>query len=149
LAARRFLPERLSWAGGPERTNPNGSGVSLGHPIAATGTILAVKAIYELRQTGGTYALVIMCIGAGQGIAAIFERMSPANPPARRPGMRRRAQPADPARWREAAERHDGSWWQDWAGWADARAGRLIPPPTGSDRYPALVGAAPGDYVRG
>jgi hypothetical protein len=76
LAARRFLPERLSWAGArPERTNPNGSSVSLGHPIAATGTILAVKAIYELRRTGGTYALVIMCIGGGQGIAAIFERM--------------------------------------------------------------------------
>jgi acetyl-CoA C-acetyltransferase len=59
----------------PERTNPNGSGISLGHPIAATGTILAVKALYELRRTGGRYALVTMCIGGGQGIAAIFERM--------------------------------------------------------------------------
>jgi acetyl-CoA C-acetyltransferase len=58
----------------PERTNPNGSGVSLGHPIGATGTILAVKALYELRRTGGRYALVTMCIGGGQGIAAIFER---------------------------------------------------------------------------
>jgi acetyl-CoA C-acetyltransferase len=58
----------------PERTNPNGSGVSLGHPIGATGTILAVKALYELRRTGGHYALVTMCIGGGQGIAAIFER---------------------------------------------------------------------------
>jgi len=58
-----------------ERTNPNGSGVSLGHPIGATGAILAVKALYELRRTGGTYALVTMCIGGGQGIAAIFERM--------------------------------------------------------------------------
>ena len=57
----------------PERTNPNGSGVSLGHPIGATGTILAVKALYELRRTGGRYALVTMCIGGGQGIAAIFE----------------------------------------------------------------------------
>src|SRR5207342_1246899 len=47
----------------------------LGHPIAATGTILAVKALYELRRTGGRYALVTMCIGGGQGIAAIFERM--------------------------------------------------------------------------
>jgi acetyl-CoA C-acetyltransferase len=59
----------------PERTNPNGSGVSLGHPVGATGTILAVKALYELRRTGGRYALVTMCIGGGQGIAAIFERI--------------------------------------------------------------------------
>ncbi len=59
----------------PERTNPNGSGVSLGHPIGATGAILAVKALYELRRTGGRYALTTMCIGGGQGIAAIFERM--------------------------------------------------------------------------
>jgi acetyl-CoA C-acetyltransferase len=58
-----------------ERTNPNGSGVSLGHPIGATGAILTVKALYELRRTGGRYALVTMCIGGGQGIAAIFERM--------------------------------------------------------------------------
>jgi len=58
----------------PERTNPNGSGISLGHPIGATGTILAVKALYELRRTGGRYALATMCIGGGQGIAAIFER---------------------------------------------------------------------------
>ena len=58
----------------PDNTNPNGSGVSLGHPIGATGTILAVKALYELRRTGGRYALVTMCIGGGQGIAAIFER---------------------------------------------------------------------------
>ncbi len=56
-----------------ERTNPNGSGVSLGHPIGATGAILAVKALYELRRIGGRYALVTMCIGGGQGIAAIFE----------------------------------------------------------------------------
>jgi acetyl-CoA C-acetyltransferase len=57
-----------------DRTNPNGSGVSLGHPIGATGAILAVKTLYELRRTGGRYALVTMCIGGGQGIAAIFER---------------------------------------------------------------------------
>jgi polyhydroxyalkanoate synthase len=57
--------------------------------------------------------------------------------------------PADPARWRKAAERHDGSWWEDWTSWADARAGRVVKPPSmGSDRYPAL-GAAPGEYVRG
>jgi acetyl-CoA C-acetyltransferase len=59
----------------PERTNPNGSGVSLGHPVGATGTILTIKALYELRRTGGRYALVTMCIGGGQGIAAIFERL--------------------------------------------------------------------------
>ena len=58
-----------------ERTNPNGGGISLGHPIGATGAILTVKALYELRRTGGRYALVTMCIGGGQGIAAIFERM--------------------------------------------------------------------------
>ncbi|MGD0240752.1 MAG: acetyl-CoA C-acyltransferase family protein [Streptosporangiaceae bacterium] len=58
----------------PERTNPNGSGISLGHPVAATGAILAVKSLYELQRTGGRYALATMCIGGGQGIAAIFER---------------------------------------------------------------------------
>ena len=59
----------------PDRTNPNGSGISLGHPIGATGAILTVKALYELRRTGGRYALVTMCIGGGQGIAAIVERI--------------------------------------------------------------------------
>jgi acetyl-CoA C-acetyltransferase len=59
----------------PERTNPNGSGISLGHPVGATGTILTVKALYELNRTGGRYALVTMCIGGGQGIAAVFERV--------------------------------------------------------------------------
>jgi acetyl-CoA C-acetyltransferase len=58
-----------------DRTNPNGSGISLGHPIGATGCILTVKALYELRRIGGTYALVTMCIGGGQGIAAIFQAM--------------------------------------------------------------------------
>ena len=58
----------------PEKTNPNGSGISLGHPIGATGAILTIKALYELERTGGRYALVSMCIGGGQGIAAIFER---------------------------------------------------------------------------
>jgi acetyl-CoA C-acetyltransferase len=57
-----------------ELTNPNGSGISLGHPIGATGAILTVKALYELARTGGKRALVTMCIGGGQGIAAIFER---------------------------------------------------------------------------
>jgi acetyl-CoA C-acetyltransferase len=59
----------------PDKTNPNGSGISLGHPIGATGCILTVKALYELKRAGGRYALVTMCIGGGQGIAAIFERM--------------------------------------------------------------------------
>jgi acetyl-CoA C-acetyltransferase len=58
----------------PEKVNPNGSGISLGHPIGATGAIITVKAIHELHRTGGRYALVTMCIGGGQGIAAIFER---------------------------------------------------------------------------
>jgi len=58
----------------PEKVNPNGSGISLGHPIGATGAIVTVKAIHELHRTGGKYALVTMCIGGGQGIAAIFER---------------------------------------------------------------------------
>jgi acetyl-CoA C-acetyltransferase len=56
-----------------QRVNPNGSGISLGHPIGATGAILVVKALYELNRTGGKRALVTMCIGGGQGIAAIFE----------------------------------------------------------------------------
>jgi acetyl-CoA C-acetyltransferase len=59
----------------PDRTNPNGSGISLGHPIGATGCILTVKAFYELKRTGGNRALVTMCIGGGQGIAAVFERI--------------------------------------------------------------------------
>ncbi len=58
-----------------ERTNPNGSGISMGHPVGATGCILVVKALYELRRIGGKYALVTLCIGGGQGIAAIFEAM--------------------------------------------------------------------------
>lgn len=58
-----------------ETTNPNGSGISLGHPIGATGCILTVKALHELKRTGGRYALVSMCIGGGQGIAAAFERV--------------------------------------------------------------------------
>ncbi len=59
----------------PLRTNPNGGAVALGHPIGATGCILTVKAIYELHRTGGRYALVTMCIGGGQGIAAVFESL--------------------------------------------------------------------------
>ncbi|MFP3563127.1 beta-ketothiolase BktB [Paraburkholderia sp. SIMBA_030] len=59
----------------PARVNPNGSGISLGHPIGATGAMITVKALYELERIGGRYALVTMCIGGGQGIAAIFERI--------------------------------------------------------------------------
>jgi len=57
------------------KVNPNGGAIALGHPIGATGAILTIKAIYELKRTGGRYALVTMCIGGGQGIAAIFERL--------------------------------------------------------------------------
>ncbi len=56
------------------RTNPNGGAIALGHPIGASGAVLATKALYELHRTAGRYALVTMCIGGGQGIAAIFER---------------------------------------------------------------------------
>jgi acetyl-CoA C-acetyltransferase len=59
----------------PARVNPNGSGISLGHPIGATGAIIATKALHELHRIRGRYALVTMCIGGGQGIAAIFERV--------------------------------------------------------------------------
>jgi len=58
-----------------KKVNPNGGAIALGHPIGATGCILAIKAIHELQRTGGRYGLVTMCIGGGQGIAAIFERL--------------------------------------------------------------------------
>jgi acetyl-CoA C-acetyltransferase len=57
-----------------DRTNPNGSGISLGHPVGASGAILVIKSLYELKRIGGRYALNTMCIGGGQGIATIFER---------------------------------------------------------------------------
>jgi acetyl-CoA C-acetyltransferase len=59
----------------PKKVNPNGGAVALGHPIGATGCILTVKCLYELQRTNGRYGLVTMCIGGGQGIAAIFERL--------------------------------------------------------------------------
>ncbi|ODP34661.1 beta-ketothiolase BktB [Pandoraea sp. ISTKB] len=59
----------------PAKVNPNGSGISLGHPIGATGALITVKALHELQRIGGRYALVTMCIGGGQGIAAVFERV--------------------------------------------------------------------------
>jgi acetyl-CoA C-acetyltransferase len=58
-----------------KKTNPNGGAVGLGHPIGATGALISVKALYELQRIGGKYALVTMCIGGGQGIAAVFERL--------------------------------------------------------------------------
>ena len=60
----------------PERTNPNGGAVALGHPVGATGAILAVKVMYHLERTGGRYGLVTLCIGGGQGIASVFERVN-------------------------------------------------------------------------
>ena len=74
--AAQLLAVRRELGFPPEKTNPNGSGISLGHPLGATGAIVTVKALHELRRTGGRYALVTMCIGGGQGIAAIFERMN-------------------------------------------------------------------------
>ncbi len=59
----------------PDKVNINGSGISLGHPVGATGAVIAIKAIHELQRSGGRYALVTMCIGGGQGIAAILERV--------------------------------------------------------------------------
>ena len=58
-----------------ERVNPNGSGISLGHPIGATGAVVTVKALHELNRINGRYAMVSLCIGGGQGIAALFERV--------------------------------------------------------------------------
>jgi acetyl-CoA C-acetyltransferase len=60
----------------PEKVNPNGSGVAIGHPVGATGCMLTIKCAYELRRTGGRYGLITMCIGGGQGIAMIIERVA-------------------------------------------------------------------------
>jgi acetyl-CoA C-acetyltransferase len=60
----------------PAKVNPNGSGVGLGHPVGATGAIITVKALYELKRIGGRYGLVTMCIGGGQGIAMIVENLA-------------------------------------------------------------------------
>ena len=74
-----FAAQAIAVARGLEldmkKTNPNGGAIALGHPVGASGAVLAVKAIYELHRTGGRYALVTMCIGGGQGIAAVFERL--------------------------------------------------------------------------
>jgi acetyl-CoA C-acetyltransferase len=74
-----FAAQALAVARGleldPAKTNVNGGAIALGHPIGASGAVIATKAIYELHRTGGKYALVTMCIGGGQGIAAVFERL--------------------------------------------------------------------------
>jgi acetyl-CoA C-acetyltransferase len=74
-----FAAQALSVARGLEfdmkKVNPNGGAIALGHPIGCSGAFIATKALYELQRTGGRYALVTMCIGGGQGIAAIFERL--------------------------------------------------------------------------
>jgi acetyl-CoA C-acetyltransferase len=74
-----FAAQAIAVARGLEldmkKTNPNGGAIALGHPIGCSGAFLATKAVYELHRTGGRYALVTMCIGGGQGIAAVFERI--------------------------------------------------------------------------
>ena len=74
-----FAAQAIAVARGLEldmrKTNPNGGAIALGHPIGCSGAFLATKAIYELQRIGGRYALVTMCIGGGQGIAAVFERL--------------------------------------------------------------------------
>lgn len=59
----------------PEKVNPNGSGIALGHPVGASGAIICTKAVHELQRINGRYALVTMCIGGGQGIAVVLERV--------------------------------------------------------------------------
>jgi acetyl-CoA C-acetyltransferase len=74
-----FAAQAIAVARGLEldmkKTNPNGGAIALGHPIGCSGAFIATKAVYELHRTGGRYALVTMCIGGGQGIATIFERV--------------------------------------------------------------------------
>ena len=74
-----FAAQAIAVARGLEldmaKTNPNGGAIALGHPIGCSGAFIATKAIYELHRTGGRYALVTMCIGGGQGIATVFERL--------------------------------------------------------------------------
>ena len=58
-----------------DKTNPNGGAIAMGHPVGATGAIVTVKALYELKRTGKTYGLITMCIGGGQGIAMVIENL--------------------------------------------------------------------------
>jgi acetyl-CoA C-acetyltransferase len=78
-ANEAFAAQAIAVARGLEfdlkKVNPNGGAIALGHPIGCSGAFLAIKAIYELKRTGGRYALVTMCVGGGQGIAAVFERL--------------------------------------------------------------------------
>ena len=60
----------------PAKTNPNGGAVALGHPVGASGAVITIKAIYELKRTGKRYGLITLCIGGGQGIAAVIENLS-------------------------------------------------------------------------
>ena len=60
----------------PAKVNPNGGAIALGHPVGATGAILTVKLMHELERTGGRFGIVSLCIGGGQGIATIFERLN-------------------------------------------------------------------------
>ena len=66
----------LGLADDAAHVNPNGGAIAIGHPLGATGAIITVKALHELHRIGGRYALVTMCIGGGQGIAAVFEAMN-------------------------------------------------------------------------
>ena len=59
----------------PDKVNPNGGAIALGHPVGATGAIITIKTMYELERTGGRYGLMTMCIGGGQGIAMAIERL--------------------------------------------------------------------------
>jgi acetyl-CoA C-acetyltransferase len=74
-----FAAQAIAVARGLEldmkKTNPNGGAIALGHPIGCSGAFIATKALYELQRVQGRYALVTMCIGGGQGIAAVFERL--------------------------------------------------------------------------
>ncbi|HEY7815165.1 MAG TPA: acetyl-CoA C-acyltransferase [Nakamurella sp.] len=76
--AAQTLAVLTEWGIGPddERLNPNGSGISLGHPVGATGARILATMAHELRRTGGRHALETMCIGGGQGLAAVFERVA-------------------------------------------------------------------------
>ena len=74
-----FAAQALAVAKGLEldmkKTNPNGGAIALGHPVGCSGAFIATKALYELQRINGKYALVTMCIGGGQGIATVFERL--------------------------------------------------------------------------
>ena len=78
-ANEAFAAQAIAVARGLEldmtKTNPNGGAIALGHPIGCSGAFIATKLVYELHRTGGRYGLATMCIGGGQGIAVIFERL--------------------------------------------------------------------------